>query len=445
MNEEKNGAFSEENGEPIESTPQNGDAVEPVVPLTESFSQDDHEPVTDTPPRVVSSVEYGPERQSSDKRRGGNAWRAVALTLSIIFLVFSLFVGAGILLGRKGTDGNAPNNNNADGTPVSPNNNVIMQETDATAGITSGDVSEIFAKCADTVVEIITTTDRPAYGSVQSGAGSGVIIGVDREGTGTYIVTNNHVIEGSNVSSITVRTTAGEEFDAEVIGADWVSDIAVLRIEKTGLKSAVWASSKNLRPGQSIIAIGNPLGSLGGSVSRGIISGVERTITVEGVPMTLLQIDAAINPGNSGGGLFDMNGNLVGIVNAKSVATDVEGIGFAIPADSAKEIAVTLAEKGYVPGRADLGLSLGSVSSYGIQITESLYTDEIEIGDYLYALTTGDGKTVQITSLDAYKSVLVGLEEGDTVTATVCHLRSAGIFVQTKTYEVALTVKATGK
>lgn len=391
-------------------------------------------------PRVEASVEYGPEgnaRPSSPPR--GSGLRAFFLSLTLVLLLSSFFFVGGMLLRRS--DDVSIDQSGAD-LPNAQGNAVIMQETDESAAIIDGDISAVVEKCADSVVEIITTTNRPVYGDVQSGAGSGVIIGIDSNGSGTYIVTNNHVIEG-NVSSVIVRTTDGEELAAEIVGADWVSDIALLRIEKTGLKAAVWASSEQLKLGQSIIAIGNPLGSLGGSVSRGIISGVERTIRVEGVPMNLLQIDAAINPGNSGGGLFDMNGNLVGIVNAKSVADNVEGIGFAIPADYAKTIAVSLAEKGYVEGRVDLGLSLGSVTPYGALVTESHYTNEIAVGDYLYAVKKADGTAVQITSLDRYRALLCTLKEGDTVTATVCRIKSSGYFgAQYTTYEVALVARA---
>ena len=239
---------------------------------------------------------------------------------------------------------------------------------------------------------------------------------------------------------ITVRTTAGEEFTAEIVGTDWLSDVAVLRIEKTGLTAATWAKSADLKVGQSIIAIGNPLGALGGSVSRGIISGVERTIRVEGVPMKLLQIDAAINPGNSGGGLFDMNGNLVGIVNAKSVATDVEGIGYAIPSDYAVKMVDDLLSRGYVSGRVDLGFNFtGTATLYGLTINSYKYADEIstqiKAGDVLYSLETKDGKVTQIASLENYRSVIARLTEGETVKAVI--LRSTGYY-GTRQYEVTL-------
>ena len=359
-----------------------------------------------------------------------------------IALLLSATCGlGGVLIGKRIVAANGTNHpgggNTLQNTPTSLGNTVIMQETDANAATLDGSFTAVVEKCAGSVVEIVTT---PYSGdlSTKSSAGSGVIIGADDKG-GTYIVTNNHVVEG-NFAVITVRTADGEQCAAELVGTDWQSDIAVLRIEKKGLTKAIWASSENLKVGQGIIAIGNPLGSLGGSVSRGIISGIERTIAVEGVPMKLLQIDAAINPGNSGGGLFDMNGNLIGIVNAKTIATSIEGIGFAIPADYAKEMVTEICKNGYVSGRVDLGLNFtGSATAYGLIINSYDHTDElstpINASDILYSLQTAEGKTVQITSLDAYRSVLVGLSAGDTVKAVI--LRSYGFGY--RQYEVTLT------
>jgi len=307
-----------------------------------------------------------------------------------------------------------------------------MQETDASAATLDGSVTAVVEKCAASVVEIITTPYNSAI-SIVSGAGSGVIIAEDENGTGTYIVTNNHVIEG-NFTVITVRTVDGSEYTAEIIGTDWRSDIAVLRIEKSGLTKATWAKSE-LSLGQTIIAIGNPLGSLGGSVSRGIVSGVERTIKVERVPMKLLQIDAAINPGNSGGGLFDLNGNLVGIVNAKSVATDVEGIGFAIPASYAKEMVTELCAKGYVSDRVELGFHFTGPMYMGMGIMRYDYSDEIgnaiSANDVLLSLQVSGKNAVSITSLSDYRSVLITLKDGDSV--------KAGLVGTKGYYEVTLT------
>ena len=398
-----------------------------------------------------ASIEYGPDRVAKGARKKrGRAW-LIALLVVLAILVSTLCGVGGILIGRRIAQRQSTGGGDSAGAGGAHNgapnvqNNVIMQETDASAATLDGSATAVVEKCAASVVEIIITADNSSLsGSVKSGAGSGVIIGEDEDGEATYIVTNNHVIEG-NVSVITVKTVSGEELPAQVVGADWMSDIAVLRIEKTGFTKATWASSTSLKLGQSIVAIGNPLGSLGGSVSRGIISGVERTITVEGVPMKLLQIDAAINPGNSGGGLFDLNGNLVGIVNAKTVATNIEGIGFAIPSDYAKAMAIELAQKGYVEGRVDLGLNLaGSATVYGLPINSydsSIITStEIRAGDFLYSLQMTDGTVTQISSLDQYRSVLARLSVGDTVKAVI-H-RTSGFFGYT-TYEVTLTaVKA---
>lgn len=398
------------------------------------------------------SVEYGPgETQSTEKRKKrGSTW-LIALFVALALLFSAICGMGGVLIGRRLGGGSLDQGGDSSGIGGSPSgapgvrNNVIMQETDASAAKLDGSLTAVVEKCAASVVEIITTADAASLaGSVKSGAGSGVIVGEDENGTGSYIVTNNHVIEG-NISVITVKTADGEEYSAKVVGADWMSDIAVLRIEKTGLERATWAPSADLKLGQSIVAIGNPLGSLGGSVSRGIISGVARTITVEGVPMKLLQIDAAINPGNSGGGLFDLNGNLVGIVNAKSVATSIEGIGFAIPSDYAKAMVIELAEKGYVDGRVDLGLNLaGSATVYGLPInsydSSVITSTEIRAGDFLYSLQRTDGTVTQLSSLDSYRGVLAKLSVGETVKAVI-H-RTSGFFGYT-TYEVTLTaVKA---
>ncbi len=190
-------------------------------------------------------------------------------------------------------------------------------------------IPEVVEKVQDTVVEIITqnvVTDMFYNQYVKSGAGSGVIITTDG-----YIVTNYHVIDGAR--SATVRLTDGSEFSASFVGADPEKDVALIKINATGLTAAVMGSSKALVVGQDVIAIGNPLGTLGGTVTNGIISALDRTVVVDGNQMTLMQTNAAINPGNSGGGLFNRAGELIGIVNAKQADTGIEGLGFAIPID----------------------------------------------------------------------------------------------------------------
>lgn len=201
------------------------------------------------------------------------------------------------------------------------------------------------------------------------GSGSGVIIYKDeRKGKeGYYIVTNNHVIEGASDISVTV----GEKKNctAIFIGRDANSDLAVLKISETEeLNVAEIGISKNLKTGNDVIVIGNPLG-LTGSATDGIISGDNREVTIDGYKMKLLQTSAAVNPGNSGGGMFNMSGQLVGVINAKYTSEEVEGIGFAIPIDSAKPIIEDLMKYGYVTGRSNLGLKV----SYGVSIYDTFY------------------------------------------------------------------------
>lgn len=238
---------------------------------------------------------------------------------------------------------------------------VIYQDTSkivSTGSQDSSTIKSVVEQCANSVVEIqtesVTNGSNPFQQYVSSGAGSGVILTQDG-----YIVTNHHVIEDAN--SITVRTRSGDEYNASLVGSDEQSDLAVLKIDATGLAPAVLGDSTTLEVGDLAIAIGNPLGELGGSVTSGIISALDREMTIDGQTMTLLQTDAAVNPGNSGGGLFNANGDLIGIVNAKSSGENVEGIGFAIPISTATDIIDELIANGEVTSRPTLGVSLYNV------------------------------------------------------------------------------------
>lgn len=396
-----------------------------------------------------ASVEYGPSDYNAyygpkRKNKGG----LIATLVLVAFLLLGIGVACGSLLtpnvgdvpsGDTGADGEGTNG--LGGTKPEYDSNVIVQVTDENAVIKDGSVASVVQKCDASVVEIMTSTTSVG-GNVTAGAGSGVIFGV--KDNYTYIVTNNHVIEGAE--NVRVQTVDGTEYDAVLMGTDWLSDVAVLRIEAKGLKPATLAKSANLTKGQEVVVIGNPLGSLGGSVTDGVLSGLERTITIEGVPMTLLQVSAAVNPGNSGGGLFDMNGNLIGVVNAKSYGEQVDNIGFAIPIDEAYAVCQQLLAQGYVSGRADLGFTFsGATSGYGVQINSYAYNGEtgnkVQEGDWLYSVTMPSGKAVVIDSTSDYKSILANLKIGDTVTLTVCRLRSNGFLVTPNSYTLQVTVK----
>lgn len=271
----------------------------------------------------------------------------------------------------------------------------------------------------DSVVEISTemaTGNSFFQQFVQSGAGSGVIISKDG-----YIITNNHVIEGA--TRISVRLTNGAEYEAKLIGTDDQADIAVLKIEATDLTFAVIGSSKDLVVGEEVLAIGNPLGELGGSVTNGIISALDREMTIEGQTMRLLQTNAAINPGNSGGGLFNMDGELVAIVNAKSSGLGIEGLGFAIPIDYAYSIASELLTNGYVSGRPAMGISYIEISTYW---------DLLSYGVPTYGIYVYDGGET-------------GLENGDRIVSIGEHeiQYSASLKKAVQSYKVGDTIEVT--
>jgi len=190
---------------------------------------------------------------------------------------------------------------------------------------------------------------------VQVGSGSGIILTSDG-----YIVTCKHVVDSAE--TVKVILNDDKEYDAKLIGSDARSDLAVLKIEATGLTPATLGDSDMLTVGEDVIAIGNPLGELRGTATSGIVSALSREVTVESMSMELIQTDAAISPGNSGGGLFNASGSLVGIVNAKASSSNSEGLGFAIPVSSVKTIISNLIDHGYVLGRAYLGVYTQDVS-----------------------------------------------------------------------------------
>ncbi len=297
-------------------------------------------------------------------------------------------------------------------------------------------VQEITNATLDSVVEIRTESvqmDSWMGQYVTEGAGSGVII----KDNG-YIITNNHVVAGA--SNIIVTTTDKKEYEATLIGTDADTDVAVIKINAKGLKAATMGNSDQLNVGDLAVAIGNPLGELGGTVTAGIISALDRSISIDGKTMTLLQTDTSINPGNSGGGLFNQYGQLIGVVVAKSSGSDVEGLGFAIPINQAAEVASQLMDGGYVKGKPSTGMAYqdlsqqqgqssdmfgfdeffggGSMQQSGVYIAEingkNAKKAGFEIGDMVYSV---DGQ--EIDSFDTLSSIITSHKVGDTVTYIV--------------------------
>lgn len=235
------------------------------------------------------------------------------------------------------------------------------------------DVSGVVKKARASVVGI----EGEIYsGYVTSRTGSGIILTEDG-----YIITNSHVISGCD--SINVTLDDGTAYSAFVIGDDSYSDIAILKIDAKGLTPAELGDSDQVEVGQAAIAIGNPTGQLQGTATFGIISGVNRNIMVDNTVMNLLQTDAAINSGNSGGPLLNQQGQVIGISSAKVSISGYEGLGFAIPINTARPIAEELVRSGSVSGRPALGVSCSKLSAmasnfYGLP--EGLYLTAVESG-----------------------------------------------------------------
>ena len=288
-----------------------------------------------------------PKKAVKERRPVTRGALAVVLIISIMSSML-LGIGGGYFAAKifsSDSSGSAVNLSKSDGSSST--------YASSTSALTT---TQIVEKAADSVVEITTesvATSNFSQQYIQSGAGSGVIIA--KEG---YIVTNYHVIEGASKITVTLRDKT-EYTNVKVVGTYASGDIALLKITpKKTLKPATMGNSDKISVGDYAVVIGNPLGQLGGSVTDGIISALDREVTIDNETYNLLQTNAEISPGNSGGGLFNGNGELIGIVNAKSSGNSAEGIGFAIPVNDVIEVISDLKQYGYVKGQIELGITV---------------------------------------------------------------------------------------
>ena len=366
-----------------------------------------------------------PTPEPRKKQKKGKSGKTVALVLCSALLCGAMGFGGGMLA-------------NSLNDPGTSSSGVVIQQAasnnESSAGATQLSnttstklsIEEIAAKAADSVVEITTesvTTGEFLQQSITQGAGSGVIISTDG-----YILTNYHVIEGASTITVTLRN--GNSFPATLIGIDDNLDVALLKIEETNLSPATFGDSASLKVGETAVAIGNPLGQLGGTVTNGIISALDRDITIDGKTKKLLQTNAAINPGNSGGGLFNDKGHLIGLVVAKSSGEEIEGLGFAIPINDVVNILNDLKQFGYVKGRISLGVSLLDISSQQMALMYRVG----QTGCYIYStddgsaaakagLRSGDCITAingtEVSASKDVKSILNSCSVGDTIQMTI--------------------------
>ena len=377
-----------------------------------------------TPP-PAQPQNAAPAAPKKPKKNAGKAAKSiVALVLAAAMGFMGGFVGARFGGGSKVVIQQVERSDSA------------AADSESAAGGTSVSSGMTTAQVAKTVSPsvVVITTEQVVYSQwswygqsqVESGAGSGVIISSDG-----YILTCDHVVSGA--SNITV-TIGDKDYPATIIGEDSTSDIAVIKIEADGLTPAIVGDSDKLAVGDNVLAVGNPLGELGGTVTSGIVSALNRSVSIQSSSsvntMSLIQMDASVSPGNSGGGLFNMNGELVGVVNAKSSDSDAEGLGFAIPINDAMKVAQDLLENGYVTGRPYMGITylavtdaqtaqqLG-VNAYGIYVADVVKggpADKagLKVGDRIVSI---DGTEVaQKTDLG---TIIQQHSAGDTLSITV--------------------------
>ena len=288
--------------------------------------------------------------------------------------------------------------------------------------------AEVYASTVNSVVSINSAVSTNIFGQKVESASSGSGFVITQDG---YIVTNQHVVSGA--SSINVTLYNGDTYPATVVGGDSDYDVAVLKIEATGLQAVTLGKSADVNVGDTVMAIGNPLGELTFSMSQGIVSCCDRAINVDGTPFNMIQVDASINPGNSGGPLMNLYGEVVGIVSAKYSSysdTTVEGIGFAIPISDVQTIITGIMENGQVTDKAYMAIKAGSMTEqmaaqYNIDVTKGVFVYAVEkggagekaglqLGDVITKLNDTD-----ITSMSDLSMAKKSYKAGDTVTLTV--------------------------
>ncbi len=289
--------------------------------------------------------------------------------------------------------------------------------------------AEVYASTVNSAVSInCSSQSTNIFGQTTQSASSGSGVVITEDG---YIVTNYHVVNGA--SSVQVTLYNGDTYDATVVGGDSDYDVAVLKINATGLTPVTLGDSADVNVGDTVLAIGNPLGELTFSMSQGIVSSCDRAINVDGTPFNMIQVDASINPGNSGGPLMNLYGEVVGIVSAKYStysSTTVEGLGFAIPINDVKSVITDIMENGAVTGKAYMAVTVGTMNAqmaaqYSIDLDQGVFVYSVvdggagdKAGLRLGDVITKMGDTA-ITSRQDLSAAMKNYRAGDTVTLTV--------------------------
>ena len=360
------------------------------------------------------------EQQNAPKRHN-KIWMQVCI--AVLCLAVGISIGILAFSGRSGQISQVEPTASPSAT-AAPNNG---QSTTPSTG--SSNLADVIDSVMPSVVSITTTQYAQRAGTeVASGYGSGFVYSADG-----LIATNNHVVEGAGRIYVTLNGDE-QQYEAEVVATDSYSDLAILKIDKTGLTPVKFGSSSSLRLGDTVFVIGSPYNGLfANSVSSGIVSGLNREMVLNSATQTFIQTDAAVNPGNSGGPMFNANGELVGIITRKSMlstvtgeTTSIEGIGFAIPSDVASPVLEQLAQGQQVP-RSGIGIMGSSLTEQGKQaynVENGIYVASVskggpaekaglEVGDIITKL---DGQA--IGSMDEMIQLMESKNIGDSITLT---------------------------
>ena len=369
----------------------------------------------------------GPDRApapapESPKKRGFFHRTAVKVT--------ALILACAVAGGLAGWGGAAIAGSSTSRTAIQPSSRQpVSVQVKNVDGQTKMEPAEVYASVVNSAVSIncsATSTNIFGQQTQTASSGSGFIITEDG-----YVVTNYHVVSGA--SSVEVTLYNGDTYDATVIGGDSDYDVAVLKINASGLQPVTLGESADVNVGDTVLAIGNPLGELTFSMSQGIVSSCDRAINVDGTPFNMIQVDCSINPGNSGGPLVNLYGEVVGIVSAKYStysSTTVEGLGFAIPISDVRSIITDIMENGAVTDKAYMAITAGTMNEqmaaqFNIDVTEGVFVYSVVEGGAgdKAGLRLGDVITKMgdktLTSRQDLSAAMKGYRAGDTVALTV--------------------------
>ena len=369
------------------------------------------------------TVSQTPQAPKKKQHRGG-AW-VVALALCFAILGGAIGGGTVWLLTHNNTTSAGGSSSTTIQQGRHENVTVDINEIETGKLMTA---AEVYAKNVNSTVGIqtsITSTNLWGQQTTSAASGSGFILTADG-----YIVTNYHVIQNAN--RVTVSTYGGASYNAKIVGYDESNDLAVLKIEATGLSPVVLGSSEKLNVGDTVLAIGNPLGELTFSLTTGVVSALNREVTFSGgTVMDLLQTDCAINSGNSGGALFNLYGEVVGITNAKysgssSSGASIDNIAFAIPIDSVRAIVESIIEKGYY-AKPVIGVSVTDVdeNSRQLGIPAGAWVKEVTAGGAAEAagIQANDVITAingtEISGVSDLKRILAKASAGDELSLAI--------------------------